>query len=331
MLDETIEKYINYINLIVICFAIIIMYKKNYGNNYGYGNNNGYNGYQKKKYYGGYQKKKYYGGYKKKYNKWNNAVATTIRGGGMPDELFTKLKYSETVQMLAASSNTANYQFQSSLRDPNKTGVGHQPRYYDQIAGVLFASYQVLGMKAKIKFVNINTSPVKWAVAWTDAPTVTESPDGFSEFKYSCQGLLGITGGTDVGSCQTYMSAKKIQGAKSVLDDDNQIANYNADPADMFYLNLNAFSVNGASVNVYADVEITYYCRFQDQMQPGASLDKAKLFKDNTNKNKENKEIEDMKLKQYALEKELEMYKKLYDKKEDKTEIEKDFIALKIN
>lgn len=86
-----------------------------------------------------------------------SAVTETVRRTtGLPDTLRVRLHYSELVEMTSAN-DIKNYIFRgNSLYDPNYTGVGHQPLYYDTYTS-MYQKYRVLGSKITCKFIN-NTS-----------------------------------------------------------------------------------------------------------------------------------------------------------------------------
>jgi len=65
---------------------------------------------------------------------------------GFPDRLRTNLRYSTVIPVPAV----AHYEYvfkANSLFDPDLTGVGHQPTYFDQLAAI-YSQYCVLGCKA---------------------------------------------------------------------------------------------------------------------------------------------------------------------------------------
>ena len=75
--------------------------------------------------------------------------------GGIPDRKTARLKYVELISMDAsalASAVPLLYHFRAnSLFDPNLTGVGHQPRGFDELAAI-YDHYCVIGSKIKVTF-----------------------------------------------------------------------------------------------------------------------------------------------------------------------------------
>lgn len=79
---------------------------------------------------------------------------------GLPDEFTTRLRYVD-VYTLTSTSGAIGKQVMrmNGLFDPDFTGTGHQPYYFDQLAA-LYGRYQVMGSKLTAEF-----SPVANAIA----------------------------------------------------------------------------------------------------------------------------------------------------------------------
>lgn len=70
---------------------------------------------------------------------------------GFPKRQMVRLKYSDTMQLTPGLASAAEYTYRcNSLFDPDSTGVGHQPRTFDQWA-LLYNKYTVIGSKITIK------------------------------------------------------------------------------------------------------------------------------------------------------------------------------------
>ena len=86
---------------------------------------------------------------------------------GFPDSYRCKLAYNTTITLSPASGNGYfdSHTFRAnSLFDPDYTGVGQQPTYFDQLSAV-YERYRVIGCKMKLTVVNTNSSnPVEFLV-----------------------------------------------------------------------------------------------------------------------------------------------------------------------
>lgn len=59
------------------------------------------------------------------------------KGMAFPERLSNTLKYAETVDLTLSGAGGANYAFRcNGIYDPNSTGTGHQPLYYDDLTSI---------------------------------------------------------------------------------------------------------------------------------------------------------------------------------------------------
>lgn len=80
---------------------------------------------------------------------------------GFPDRMKTKLHYCDVVQLTASAGTPGIYQFRmGSLFDPDYTGIGHQPQWFDQLSAV-YDYYKVLGSKITATFVPNQVSDIE--------------------------------------------------------------------------------------------------------------------------------------------------------------------------
>lgn len=72
---------------------------------------------------------------------------------GFPDRLKTKLNYCDVVQLTATAGSPGIWQFRlNSCYDPDYTGTGHKPKWFDQLSAVYWY-YKVLGSKITATFI----------------------------------------------------------------------------------------------------------------------------------------------------------------------------------
>lgn len=200
---------------------------------------------------------------KKSYKKRSNVRNDTLiyKGVGLPSQFFTKLKYSEDINL---TSGTPVFAYQSSCYKPNYSASGHQPMYYDQLCSSLgpYLRYQVLGMKAYVEFVNTANTVAYVGVVWSDANS-TSDLSTLMEQKFSMRRTLGPLTGTPTAVVKTYMSAKKIHGQGKEVAVENQWGGYNTSPSDPFFLILAASDItNLSTIAVSFRITLTYYVRF---------------------------------------------------------------------
>lgn len=79
----------------------------------------------------------------------------SLPSGGFPDKKAVRLKYVEFITLNPTAAGSAvpiiNHFRANSLFDPNYSGVGHQPRGFDEHAA-LYDHYTVIGSKIKVTF-----------------------------------------------------------------------------------------------------------------------------------------------------------------------------------
>lgn len=115
--------------------------------------------------------------YKKKYAKKQvipTANTSIGRQVGFPKTMTFKHKYCEQVQLTAASGIT-HYQYScNGMYDPNITGIGAQPSFFDNMCAI-YNHYKVIGSRCKWRIVPVGTAvqyPFR-VVAWYNDDTTT--------------------------------------------------------------------------------------------------------------------------------------------------------------
>lgn len=209
-----------------------------------------------------------------------------------PRTKSVSLLYGDTNFSLIGASNPAAYVFRAnSLFDPDFTGVGHQPRGFDQLMA-LYERYVVTGVKVEawfappipgesatqyipyIQFREISTV----AAANTD---LLESPntvlgDGCFPSGRTSGSATGI--GTEGGKYLTcYFDIVKLKGhgkdRKTFESEPDVAGSSSTNPVDQGYIHIgimrnNAFAVGGACT---VAVRLTYYGTFYQPLTPPES------------------------------------------------------------
>jgi len=88
--------------------------------------------------------------YNNRRKKYQRKQATTVpMGMGFPKKIVMTHKYVEQVALTSTLGVIGKYQFScNGLYDPNITGTGHQPYYFDEVTN-LYNHYTVIGARAK--------------------------------------------------------------------------------------------------------------------------------------------------------------------------------------
>lgn len=185
----------------------------------------------------------------------------------IPDEVFVKLKYFTSIQLVAAST-AGVYVFKgNSLYDPDHTGAGHQPYAFDQYSN-FFKKYRVNACKIKFDLTFLDTAGTIWCVPTNETTAMSVALCG--EVPYAK--YYSAPTSVDSPRIQHYMTTKKIFGMQSINQDDLYSSATNADPSKVWYWHL-GYSVYNltTNANVWCNVQLTYYSTFFERLQLGQS------------------------------------------------------------
>lgn len=187
------------------------------------------------------------------YNHVNSLTSTGVSGTFMPEYVYRL----------------------NSAYDPNLTGTGGQPYFFDTLFGANgtsapYRQYRVLSTKIDIQWYNDNTSSgaammVGASVGlelYTTAGTVAASQLMMQRPNTRIVPGPVMSNGQGVTGMTIYVSHKKLLGVKDMKDADDQIADYNSSPAGASpLLGLFVFPIDTGSaltVEVWYRVHITY-------------------------------------------------------------------------
>lgn len=146
----------------------------------------------------------------------------------LPANYWFKFKYVEGIQLNPGVGSVASWNFRSnSLFDPDKTGVGHQPLYFDEIAR-LYNRYAVYKSVIRVRPVPetgaVGTPGVygilnkdEPTLHYLSAPAIIESRESHGQYRVCAPGLNNTnTKGAYPSVSKTY-NALKVSGATDDL------------------------------------------------------------------------------------------------------------------
>lgn len=199
-------------------------------------------------------------------------------GPTYPNGLIAKHKYSQSKVLSATYVNTdipgtALQSFRTaSLFDPDRTGTGHQPLFFDEMAAI-YNQYRVLGAKCRVRFVNMSNEPVVVFGAHLGAPLGTGwSPDQLMERKDVRSQFLSPmnAGGKNQTTMQLFYSPSKFykQTKTNLRNDNSLVGNGVGDvvPSKATYFEVAIAQVDSTlgsqenhKVKIYVDIEYTAF------------------------------------------------------------------------
>jgi len=174
---------------------------------------------------------------------------------------ITKLKYSDTLTLSLA--NSYQYVFNlNSVFDPNRTGVGHQPYGFDQLAA-LYNRYRVISCKYIINGYSAG-NPIRYGtIVSNDVPPL----NNMSELAENprAQTRVQIPGGntTQIRGLAYIPSVVGRNKAQYMADDRFQ-AQCTASPAELALLTLYGATMTDAGSDVLVNVTLEYTVEFFD-------------------------------------------------------------------
>lgn len=184
---------------------------------------------------------------------------------GISDRLRVKLKYVELINHSVAFTNAVQVFRANSLFDPNFTGVGAQPRYFDQWAAV-YQQYRVYGCRMKISVTCTSAAtPIHVATVFTDSDPSSESFIDISEARYGkYHGMISQnTAGPQTRIFSRYMTMRKLHGVKDLANSDDLAAQVTTNPADPSFVAYALQSIDAVgTTSAFVRVELTYYAEF---------------------------------------------------------------------
>ncbi len=189
---------------------------------------------------------------------------------GIPDCVRTKLRYMMTSSATTTVGALFSYQFRgNSVFDPDLTGAGSQPTYFDNFANI-YNSYVVLSSSLEVEFLNVNaTSPVLVGFYPAYNTSVGSTALDCAAMRYAVSKTVMGTGNAVKVVLRSNMSTAQQFGIReeAVVDDDlySAIVTTNPAAAQTWYWTLFAQTeVGTTTLNLPFRVSLVYDVKFFD-------------------------------------------------------------------
>lgn len=179
---------------------------------------------------------------------------------GAPDRLVVVLKYSQLINFSGSAAPSAQVFAVNSAFDPDFSGTGHQPSFYDKYAAY-YGRYFVRAFKMEFEVVTtVSTIPIQVVCLYSDTQIGANTVEELTESKYSLWEILSInSGGQPVRRFNLpWESTMKIMGQPFTEADDNMYAAVGASPADLCYGIIKMGATDGATT-IAATARCTLY------------------------------------------------------------------------
>lgn len=217
---------------------------------------------------------------KKTYEKKPTKTVIT-RVIGIPDVAVTRLQYNDVISL---TGTTAQYTFRAnSLFDPDFTGTGHQPTYFDQYIAS-YERYRVVGCSIAISVVNRSFTDPAMCVVFpvTDVPTITSISQANEISRKKDSGILPSYQSIPIKRYIKVSTQEQIGLImKSSVYTDDYAALFNANPVVLWYYGLYGWSPTAGGLDLIVDVQLNFDCEFFDRAPSTLSMEEqvARQFK----------------------------------------------------
>lgn len=188
--------------------------------------------------------------------------STVAVGKGFPKKMMMTHKYQASGLYSVPASTLTKVQFScNGMYDPDITGVGHQPLFFDQM-GAIYDQYTVVGAKIRIELTPAVTHAAASLIGLykdddTNTATITEtSMIGEQPSGYFKQMALNQVKSTVLTS---KWSAKKTFGPGALVGNDRYQGTTAANPTEQTYWTLGIQNLNLTNAQIYlASIKVEY-------------------------------------------------------------------------
>lgn len=184
----------------------------------------------------------------------------------LPQRYITKQKYSDTIVL---TSGASTYLFNlNSVFDPNRTGVGHQPYGFDQLAA-LYNRYRVISCSWVINAYSL--AAVRVGTLATNEQPVLLSMSDFVE-RPRAKFIVQIPGGnTQYLKGSSYIPSLVGRNRSEYMADDRYQAEVTSNPSELALLQVAGFGMNDTAADINLTVTLEYTVEYFDIKQVGQS------------------------------------------------------------
>ena len=177
----------------------------------------------------------------------------------LPQRYITKQKYS-TVFAISALQNM--YQFNlNSVFDPNRTGLGHQPYGFDQLAA-LYNRYRVISCSYVINVSSANN--VRFAAIETNETPIVLSISDLIERPKAKWKIQPSSGAPQYLKGNCYIPSLVGRNKTEYMSDDRYQSQVTGSPAELGLLNIMCRQLDDTSADAFCTITLNYTVEYFD-------------------------------------------------------------------
>lgn len=176
----------------------------------------------------------------KKKKKGSVSEIVVVPRGPFPRRLRNNVVYEDTISISMSSGVSTPFRCAlNGLYDPNISGVGHQPMYFDQLTGI-YKHYHVISSKVTIS--PASTSANQYMYVFHEADDSTVSYSAYNAERPGAVTLVGMGAYLSGKSLVYRYSSFKTFGKESITDPELQGSSA-ANPSELSYGHLTVIPV----------------------------------------------------------------------------------------
>lgn len=191
---------------------------------------------------------------------------------GIPNRMFVKFKYSDTYTQTTTTGMNVRQFRANGLYDPDYTGVGHQPRFFDQFSQ-LYLDYRVHAVKFRATF-GVTTANSIYVCGIGYHGSLANYPSNITELKENKANKSRIAHSDKVTTLTWYLPMTKIFGrSKATIQGEKEYsAGMGANPTTVggLYTCIHNLDEN-TSTDFKVMYEITYLCELNNPVMVSES------------------------------------------------------------
>lgn len=191
---------------------------------------------------------------------------------GFPTQMKIRHKYTECINLTSTTGASANYSFScNGMYDPNISGTGHQPSYFD-VCGTIYNHYTVVWSRIRVSPAPSTTlgAPMQVSVFINDDSTVAGGFSAAAEQSDSVTELVQINSGAAPKVLTLTWSSSRIFGGDP-LSNDNLAGNTGANPSEQSMFSIVQGPADSASTQTLFYLVELEYIAIWDELKDFAS------------------------------------------------------------
>lgn len=193
---------------------------------------------------------------------------------GFPPTLLMKMKYVTPITAIANAGNSycVHQVFRANdLYDPDYTGTGHQPLYFDELC-LVYGRFVVYGVLIEITAALQNASS-PCGIAINAKPTVTSQPLAVTAEKPESKYIM-VNGGAKAVKFSRYYDIAKLFGISrdALFSEDAYTGTSSTSPSTQQYIIIASGPPDtNTGLTLNYNVELTYYVKWKQRNNIGSS------------------------------------------------------------